>query len=238
MKKTLATPNYSIKELSQSDFVSELVHRIGHEVGNPLTAIIALASILPLESDHEKVLEHAKSIKAEAWKINALNEKLILLLSDKLGNCEACDLEEATYAAESKIRTRYGVGNLNLRVHAQENCSANIDKDQLISLISELLLNAFQNSSDRNNSINCSINKEPNNFATLHITNLSDKACPFALENVFEPLVTGHETAKHLGLGLAIAHAITSRFSGSIDISEEQVPDGYLFSAKICLPAA
>lgn len=238
MKKKLTTANFATNELCQGQFLSELIHRISHEVGNPLTAVIALASLLPIESDTEKIHEHAKSINAEAWKINSLTEKLVLLFSDGQGNQEPCDLEEAVRGAENKLKVRHGVSDLNLRIDCAENdCFANVDSAQCISLVSELLLNAVQNAASKDNSITCKIEKTSANSVTLRVSNFVDKACHLKLEDAFRPLVTSKETTHNLGLGLTIAHAICTRFSGSIGIVEEEVAGGYLFSAEVSLPA-
>ena len=121
-------------ELRSGELLSEIGHKFGHEVGNPLTAIISLASILgrtipadkdsidalfsgqvtaapaapqtskaaaPNDVDRLKLVlsrlpDYANSITQEAWRISALTETLVFLLSDRFNKQAE---SEAEYSA-------------------------------------------------------------------------------------------------------------------------------------------
>lgn len=224
------SPNFKIEDLKKPDQISELIHRIAHEIGNPLTAIIAISSLLPYEKEEERIAGHSKSISQEAWKINALNEKLVILLSDKSGNPEPCNVTQCFNDAAAKLKSRYNVIDLNLRINAQsEDLEVLADEEQFVILLMELLLNAHLYSS--NSVINCTISKEESTL--ISISNICEQKSEIDLKDAFRPLVSGQKTENRLGLGLTLAYAIAKRFNGEISISEEEAPNGVLFSAKL-----
>src|SRR5262245_24972844 len=89
-------------DIRAEELLSHLIHKLGHEIGNPLTSIISLGTILERFSisapgrgetlPPEKIASYASSIIDEAWRISSLTEKLVLTLSNRRGNPVASDL--------------------------------------------------------------------------------------------------------------------------------------------------
>jgi nitrogen-specific signal transduction histidine kinase/CheY-like chemotaxis protein len=152
-------PLFSLDHLRDKEVLSRLIHKIGHEIGNPLTSIISLATIIerfaPLvvagansEGGIEtaKVSSYATSIIDESWRISNITEKLVLLLSQKPGGPSICDVGKCTQKALNKIKSRKktDTSRVHLRLHGSEPPMVFIDPDQFIALVTELLDNAFQ----------------------------------------------------------------------------------------------
>src|SRR5262249_40647503 len=129
--------------------LSRLVHKFGHEVGNPLTSLISLASILerfPTVQGSaqqgavgQKVPSYARSIISEAWRVSLLTEKLVLLLSDKHGSPSPCNIAKCIERTLSRMKTRQGVDTdfIQLCLPGDAGLSAAIDQDQFMVLLSE-----------------------------------------------------------------------------------------------------
>lgn len=103
------------EDLKQPDILSSLIHKIGHEIGNPLTSIISMGTVLesmqgglnaPKGKD-DKRSHYTNAIIDEAWRISRLNERLVMLLSTRTGNVTGCDVMRVAERALSKLKSRH-----------------------------------------------------------------------------------------------------------------------------------
>jgi CheY-like chemotaxis protein len=118
--------------------------------------------------------------------------------------------------------------------------NVNIDKDQIIQVITNIIINAKQAMSNRgkifikaeNSDINFDPYKKPGRYLKISI---KDDGCGISQENlnkIFDPYFTTKENGS--GLGLAICYSILKKHNGYIDI-QTKVNDGATFI--IFLPA-
>lgn len=147
-------------EWFSTDVLSDILHRAGHDIGNPLTAIISLASILEFSSSgpapgspggsasglpREKMLEYSLSINAEAWKISHLVERLVMIFSQRAGNPADHSIGEIAERVLQRLRSRQKIEDLHVEsdfFFAPTAARVRGDGDQLFLLISEIFLNA------------------------------------------------------------------------------------------------
>ncbi len=232
-----------------SELLSSLAHKLGHEIGNPLTSIISLGSILDRFSgipdsplDDEKTVSYARSIVKEAWRINALTEKMVLLLSSKDGSQQSNDLLTLIHSSLSKLRTRQNFDSdwIRLRID-DESVSAFCDADQTLILVSECLSNAYQavgafeaEEAPESPPITLRLSQETP-FAVIEVITQQKFACPFELSELFELFTTSWADDKHLGIGLSMAAGIVERAGGSIEIEERAGENGFDFVTRIRL---
>jgi signal transduction histidine kinase len=170
-------PQHSRDELLSQEVLSEIGHKFGHEVGNPLTAIISLASILgravPAEKgaldalfsqhsqpgsnpelDRTKLLltrlpDYANSITQEAWRISSLTETLVFLLSERANRNAASELEKSLNRALAKLNSRARIRKQLFDVKLPRLLPFfRVEQDQFVFLLGELLTNAAQAISD------------------------------------------------------------------------------------------
>jgi signal transduction histidine kinase len=223
------TPTFSISSLKSETSLSDLIHRIGHDIGNPLTSLISLSSLIERSDGDFKLSEedlkrYARTIISDAWKIQGISEKLTLLLSDRGREAEPVDIREAASSAIRKTlrRNRFSEGDVIVS-YGEEPLIALIDSAQAEWLIGELLSNALCASSK------CS----PENYtAELYAAKTGDEIritvsnyshpVEVELHTLFEPFVKLH--SEGCGLGLTAAWAVVSRAGGRIEIdySDEQ----------------
>lgn len=101
------------------DQLSELVHRVGHEINNPLTSVISFATIFenlvePSSGDAtaaSKLRGYASAILSEAWRINNLTQQMVLLFSTKEIRCSPVNLYDATERALSRLSRQRFAGS-------------------------------------------------------------------------------------------------------------------------------
>ncbi len=223
------------------------MHKLGHEIGNPLTSIISLGSIIDKFSrlpdsplDQEKTANYARSIVKEAWRVSALTEKLVLLLSAREGSQQSNDMLNLINSALAKLHTRQNFDSDWIQLIIEDDSvSAHCDGDQTIILICECISNAYQavgaidaEEAPESPAIKLRLRSE-NEQVVIEVVNEQLYASPFELSELFEPFTTTWEDQKHLGLGLSVAAGIVERAGGTIEIEERQLEKGFEFITRI-----
>lgn len=248
----IGRPGFPAAEVRDGEILSQLIHKVGHEIGNPLTAIISLSTILerfPLDSSSsDKLASYAASIIDEAWRISSLNERLVLLLSSRTGNVAPCDVGPLLTKALSKYKSRTKRKNfaIDMAPLLPGGSTVIADAEQLVQLFVELLSNAHQgmlypdeDAGHAMPSYRCGVTVTPEDkFVEISVRNRIDGAVPFDLNDLFRPLVTKYEDRKHVGLGLTVAHSIVERLDGTIQVLEQIDENGAAFTVSVRLPRA
>lgn len=240
-------PQFSTREIKSDSTLSTIVHKIGHEIGNPLTSIISLSTILAMPMGSavasDKTITYAESITSEAWRISALTERFVLLLSDRTGNIAPAEITETLKKSLNKLRRKSGFPDADVIVRCGEpHVCAMMDSEQLMWLLSALLENALQSELRENDvdslpPIAVHIRKEQQH-CIVEIVNYKHAACEFELDRLFEPFVTEFADQKRLGLGLTVCWSILERIKAEIELFEEEENNLYKFTSRLTLPAA
>lgn len=252
----IGVPAFSCASLRQGEALTNIIHKFGHEIGNPLTAIISFATVLerPQAADADsdasnKARSYARMILDESWRITGLSERLVLLLSGRAPVATNCDIEAETRRTLDKITRQKEFAAIDLRLHRPASpITALLDTEQYRVLVGELVRNAFQavnRSSEKrggamaedpeHNTVSVRIEPGPTQLH-LSVINYCATPCPFSLNELFEPFITENKEAKFLGIGLTVAWAIVERMGGSLAVEEEEVESAYRFSTKAMVP--
>ena len=249
----IGTPTFDPGVIRSADVLSDLIHKVGHEIGNPLTAIISLAAIIE-RFHHEstsgepgayakKTASYAGSIMDEAWKISALSERLVMLLSQKPGNVSSCDLLEAVEKAVQKLRMRQKNKRLDIVIQqiGDGSCEVAIDSEQLNVLIIELIVNAqnallYEWPQDLPPGPISAFIRAGENSCVMLISNEVPEPRALDISSLFDPFVTTNADRKHLGLGLTVCWAILKRFDCTVRIIEQPSVAGRSFTVEATFP--
>lgn len=166
----------------QAESLSEMIHRAGHDIGNPLTAIISLASILdfssapqsgsnsPIGLGREKLNDYALSIGAESWKVSHLVERLVMMYSSRIGNPHSYSVGEMAERVLQRLRSRQKIEDFEIESDfflAPTASKVQADGDQLFLLLSEIFLNAYHfqpqpEGEDEPKVIHCALTQDDN----------------------------------------------------------------------------
>lgn len=239
-------PAFELDEICSGSGLTELLHRLCHEVDNPLTAIISMATVIerigPDDSSDEfrkeKLPRYGRAIASEAWRASRLLEKLIFIASNRPPVESSADLGTEIRAALADIQDIETYESVPIGLSIDQNLLAvSAEPHQLKLLLSELLDNAHFSCarSERKEPVNISA-YEQEGFALVEISSWSAQSCPFELSKVFEPFVSDRQSHKKLGLGLTLSYAIVRRFGGELSLSEHPEDGGYRFNAQVKLP--
>src|SRR5262245_4785330 len=259
LQSRLAEPAEGPGDWSREAVLSEILHRVGHDIGNPLTAIISLSSILEFSSapaerpedakpfPRDKLNEYSSSIMAEAWKVSHIIDRVVMMFSDRKGNVGPCVVGEIAERALQRLRSRMHLQDLKIDsdyFFAPTAARVLADMDQLFLVISELLLNAYVFQAPFEGAprtVYCALEQE-GSLVHLKFRNPSAFRYGDELADLFRPLKCAADktVAKgtRTGLGLAAVWAIVARHGGKIAIEESETPSGPVFTVHVHLPAA
>lgn len=248
-------PCFAFRErLRDLGMLSDLVHKFGHDIGNPLTSVISYASVLErlatpgqtaIESSPEKTIQFAQSIGAEAWKVSHIMERLVLLLSERAGDTMETDVGQTLDRIVTKLRNRYGLTGVQLSItRPPEPVYAAVDPEQLLSLLTELTLNAWEaeqavRGTNANDSAPVTISIGAiDDTVEIQFSNRAPANAAEKLDSLFELFVKFPEEKRALGVGLTVCEAIVSRHHGSIELKEETENSQTTWTVTVHLPRA
>ena len=247
-----AKPNFSCRDYANGERLSDMIHKIGHDIGNPLTSIISLGSLLQRiasESktnpktdmlDNEKLSLYLDSMVKEAWRISSLNERMVLLLSDRPNNQELAPVARICERAIQKLQSSDEFEGIDAEFDlSSEELSIQIDPAQFQVLISELLKNAYEWSKDLESESNITIIAftDQEGETNIEINNEFNANLPKDLENLFLPFEKGSADSKNIGLGLTVAWAIVERAGGKLEIAERAIDSKRVFTTRVKVPS-
>lgn len=220
--KNFAEPTENPDVWAEQLALSEVIHRVGHDIGNPLTAIISLSSILEFSAappepragglrageqepaapafPRDKLHEYSSSIIREAWKVSHIVERLVMIFSDRTGNVVPCSVGEIAERCIQRLRTRHHLNDLKIEsdfFFAPSAARVLADTDQLTLLVSELLLNAYTFQGPPEDAaagrvVHCALEHE-GPFVKLRFRNRSTHPYGAELADLFRPLHCGSD---------------------------------------------
>ncbi len=249
MTHRIGKPQYSSKELLQPEQLSELVHRLGHEIDNPLTAVISLAAVIGRVDDknpellREKLRTYGAAMASESWRVSQLIGSLVMLCSQKVHVSEVT-LNRIVKQASNRVRDREKFDKLPLSINLPDEDELLLfDASQLQSLCTETLLLLHELATedglgDTNPQLNFTISRLGQ---SLTITGSCTLIRPlgFPLDELFAPFSLRNRELRALGLGPAVIWAIVERLGGQVFVEETAEPSGTVrFSLHIKLSTA
>jgi signal transduction histidine kinase len=252
-KKREGRPQIDTKQLYNPSFLSDLIHLVNHNVGNPLTAIITLASLIertsgaaPLPISSEQLAGYGGSITREAWKISSISEHLVLLLSQRSepsGEIQPSDLVERAIS-RLEMRGQIKGGLVNIDDLQPTDIVTAVDTEQLQVVVAELLMNAKREIDElvptgvnKTETINVSGTEDSSGYRLL-VSNRIARPFTGELSELFNPLVGLYREEKCLGIGLTAAALTAARFGLGISIEILNRDGAEYFVASLSFPSA
>jgi signal transduction histidine kinase len=201
-----------------------LLGMLGHDMRNPLNAIVMTASNLAELNAGEEVSEAAQCLIRSGTTMKGLLDDLVDFNRTKLGlgiNIEVQELDLARLFADEMIQQRAAHPNREFEFTAEGDVHGVWDGGRLQQVLRNLVSNA--------NSYGAA--DEPVRVALygdgggvhLEVTNCGTTIDPAVAENIFDPLKRGDTRANHegLGLGLYIVREIVRAHAGEVKFRSE-----------------
>jgi two-component system, sensor histidine kinase and response regulator len=247
---------------------SEIYASILHDINSPLTAISGFLQLIDqtlgnatrIEGDQlETVRRHLTRISTQAGNCIQVCRRYLSLFREDAGESMRADLHQVLSDLQQLLQANSDVRNDLLIVHpAPENATALINEMDLIQVLLNLTLNAFQSSTPpqkveietRSLSDPLSLDQFPDtaqerfinresfrNDAPLIAISVKDHGVGIraeVLDQIFNPYFTTKAAGQGTGLGLSIVRRLIERVRGAIHV-QTTLNEGTVFT--LYLPA-
>lgn len=194
--------------------IGELAARLAHDLRNPLSVIKISVDLMKMNlgnTSDEKTLHHVQTIDKSVTRMNALIDGTLNYVRTKQPKLSPESLSEIIRSSIANISHH---DNVKI-ILPQNDITISCDKDQLLVVFNNLLLNSIQAMEDKEGIITISIHDKNDNV----IINIEDSGPGIpddVLPKIFDPLFT---TKQHgTGLGLVSCKNIIEQHKGTISV--------------------
>jgi signal transduction histidine kinase len=218
----LAARNALLGEREAAELREQFVAILGHDVRNPLTAIVLGTSALLRQELPEAARGTVQRIRRSAHRIDALMEDVSDFARGRMGSgmlvtLEPCiDLPERFEQVVSELRMAHPQCTITLNLH--NTGSLQCEPRRIEQVLSNLLKNALTHG-DATLPVKVDVGWSEGNFC-LAVSNGGPPIAEHKLGQLFKPFWRGNGDDRHrgLGLGLFIVAEIARSHGASLDV--------------------
>ncbi|HEX4372296.1 MAG TPA: HAMP domain-containing sensor histidine kinase, partial [Puia sp.] len=211
---------------------------LGHDLRNPLQAIMQAVGLLEIISTDKEVLDVTRIMKKSSSRMNELIRKIMDLAMAKMGSGlvmekKRTDLEPVLSEIIEEIRLAWP-GRV-IETHINIKGAVFCDAPRIAQLFSNLLVNAFTHGAqDKAVLVNA---KTENDLFEFSVSNQGIPIAKEIMPLLFQPFTRESSRPSHhgLGLGLYIASEIARGHSGTITADSTAVKTIFVFTMPVNL---
>jgi two-component system sensor histidine kinase/response regulator len=214
-----------LEELQQSLYLNEMFAAVlGHDLRNPLTAVMNGASLLKIISEDPKVTLAAERIQNSAQRMAKMVEQLLNVARIRSVGFEL-QLTDTVYdtLCMTIIDELRGSGEGRIDLKTTGSIKGKMDVDRFSQVMSNLLSNALQHGR-ADAPIELHIDGSDNHVIRVSVRN-EGIIPPEQLETIFEPFhlgIANRRSAQGLGLGLYIVKQFVEAHGGQVQVFSDE----------------
>ena len=217
----LASAQEALMQSEKLASMGQLAAGIAHEVNNPLGVVLMYAHLLLEEADKKSPLFGDLAMIAEqADRCKKIVSGLLHFARQNKVLLQASDLGDLI---ERSLRGSPAPENVTVRVeHAVEDRTAEVDRDQVIQVLTNLLSNAYA-AMPKGGTVTL---RTEGDDGRVRIR-IGDTGVGIPKENlakIFEPFFTTKQIGMGTGLGLAVTYGIVKMHRGDITVESNADP--------------
>jgi two-component system sensor histidine kinase/response regulator len=207
---------------------------LGHDLRNPLHAILTAASLMQLRSKDQQVRDLSERILTSGKRMTRMIEDMLDLTRARLAsgiplNRSQADLAAVVDRVVQELRTAHPARPIDVTIDG--DVTGEWDIDRLQQIASNLIANAIQHG-DKGCAVIVQLNGASPDAIAFSVTN-PGVIPPDVLPRVFDPFRSGqHGQSEGLGLGLYIAQQIAVAHDGEIAV-ESTAATGTTFTVTL-----
>lgn len=209
------------KQLLLADKLSSLgriAAGMAHEIKNPLAAIKGMTQAIEQNPEDAETLKDFKEvIPKEIDRLNNLVENLVRLGKQPKPQMTKVDINNTLENMLKLFESRCRNHKIEIKKDLQPVPEIKADKEQLIQVFTNLMLNAIQ--AIKNNGTLSIKTQNLNNNVILEISDTGQGIAPKKLKSIFEPFFSTKEEG--MGLGLAVTYKIIKDHGGEIEVESK-----------------
>ncbi|MBN1154788.1 4Fe-4S dicluster domain-containing protein [candidate division KSB1 bacterium] len=230
----LANTREALIQSEKMASMGQLAAGIAHEINNPLGVVLMYSHLLndelekdsTMREDLQMIADHAdRAKKIVSGLLNFARQSKVNLKPNDIRQLISASLDSLTIPDTVDVKIN----------HQITDPIADIDKDQMIQVMTNIISNAITAMHDRG-----IINIKTEGDDEQVVISISDTGTGIPDEivsKIFEPFFTTKELGKGTGLGLAITYGIIKMHRGDIKVKSNAYPDkgptGTTFSIKL-----
>jgi len=215
-----------LEELSETLRLNELFTAVlGHDLRNPLSAILNSANLLERVSKEDVVKQSATRMVSSGRRMSRMIDDMLDLTRARLGGGiplrrQETDLSQIVQRVIQEAQVSFPQGRFEMRLEGE--LSGYWDADRLAQVTSNLVGNAIEHG-DQKDPIEITLNGTRSERVILSVTN-SGVVPAEILPHLFDPFRGGQRhlgRSEGLGLGLYIVQQIAVAHRGEVDVKTD-----------------
>jgi signal transduction histidine kinase len=222
LEQVAASEARLLDEQRTSELREQFIAVLGHDLRNPLAAIIAGAELLMKAPLTDKALAIVAVIRGGAARMSSLIDDVLDFARGRLGSGVAVDrtaavsLEPVLRQVIAELQASFPERMIDASIVLDKPIYC--DRVRIAQLLSNLLANALTYGT-AGTPVQVTATTDAACF-TLSVANSGDPISPAALEQIFQPFSRGavQPSQQGLGLGLFIAFEIARAHGGTLDV--------------------
>jgi two-component system NtrC family sensor kinase len=208
--------------------IGKLAAGVAHEINNPLTGVLTFTHMLLRRKDiGDDVRSDLQKIVTATERVRKIVKGLLDFSRQTKLDIEQLNVNRLVRSAISLVENQALVKGVSLNFKPGEELPLlTLDRDQLESVILNIILNAFDamepgDSITLSTGIGVSANHASQKGVEIAVADTGCGISPENLDKLFDPFFTTKEVGQGTGLGLAVSYGIVERHGGTIRVQSE-----------------
>lgn len=224
------------QELAETLRLNEMfVSAVGHDLKNPLNAIVMSADLLLCGEVDERTKKIATRLRSSGRRMAQMIDDLFDLSRARLGSGIPIQIEQTDFGAVvQKVIAEFEAGHPTRKISVEQsgNITGRWDGARLAQVVSNLVANSIRHGAAES-LVTVRVIEEPGGIR-LEVHN-GGTIDPTLMPHIFDPFRTSESKrtrSDSLGLGLYIVHQIVLAHGGSIDVRSTDA-EGTTFTIQL-----
>jgi len=208
--------------------IGKLAAGVAHEINNPLTGVLTFTHMLLRRKDiGDDVRSDLQKIVTATERVRKIVKGLLDFSRQTKLDIEQLNVNRLVRSAIALVENQALVKGVSLNFKPGEELPLlTLDRDQLESVIVNIILNAFDamepgDSITLSTGIGVSANHASQKGVEIAVADTGCGISPENLDKLFDPFFTTKEVGQGTGLGLAVSYGIVERHGGTIRVQSE-----------------
>lgn len=197
----------------------QFVNLLGHDLRNPLSAIMTAAGLMRRRSDSELVMKPTERILSSANRMARMVDQLLDFARARLGRGFHLEKVEANLADVGRAVVK-DAGSPRVVLDVEGDASGTFDSDRLTQLLKILVGNALTHG-DEDGSVSVRVNGTDAERLAVAVHNRG-AIPPDVLPRLFELRENKREGTSGLGLGLYVCQQIALAHGGTLEVQSDE----------------
>jgi signal transduction histidine kinase len=237
LKKLDVSESKLLEEQKTSELRDQFIAILGHDLRNPVGAVLNVAQMLLRMPTDDRVKRLANILQDSSYRMKALIDNILDFARGRLGDgiiiarSTKLPLQPLMQQVVNELQMLWPDKQIHLNVNL--NRTINVDGKRIAQMLSNLLANALTYGKI-NEQVNVDVTSTANQFV-LAVTNTGKQIPDDIKARLFQPFSRGEVAANQdgLGLGLYISAEIARAHGGSINVLSDEHLTTFTFSMPI-----